>query len=356
VAVRRLRRSPRPAKGLTDAAAPEESAAARQAAESAEADHAAAGESVPAREVTEAVTEFRYIVSPIERVEVRDPSGNGDNTWTMSGYAAVFDQQTTLYDGRFTQINEQIDRRAFDTVMRDQAMGEPSGVVHFNFGHDMNRAVAATNVPAGQPGSLQLSVDSQGLYFLAKVPRDDPDGVALAAKMRSGVVAQSSFAFTIDGIDTAESTDEETGRTTYSDTITEVGHLYDVCACSQGAYSSTVSGLRTYARQLGRPSHDEADRPREPETADLADATDAIVRFRPGVDDFSEVVERVRAIAARFEPIAAPPQAVERDEDGRTEVDRLWASPGDRLAQLERDRRAEQFARRVVPSHGSRLW
>lgn len=197
--------------------------------------------------------ELRYAVAPITNVEVRDPSGTDDNTWTMSGYAAVFNETTTLYDGKFVRLTESIDPAFFRSVLREQRMDDASGVVHFNFGHDMNRAVAATDVPAGQPGSLQLKADKRGLFFMAKVPRDDPDGVAMAAKMRTGVVRQASFAFTIakDEIRTQESAD---GPDTEHRTLLECKRLYDVCATSQGAYSTTVSGLRSYAASLGQPA------------------------------------------------------------------------------------------------------
>ena len=196
--------------------------------------------------------ELRFAVAPITSVEVRDPTGNYDNTWTMSGYAAVFDETTTLYDGRFIRLTESISPKAFDTVLRSQGTDTAGGVVHFNFGHDMNRAVAASNVPAGQPGSLQLKTDSRGLYFEAKVARDDPDGIALASKMRTGVVSQASFAFTIGAAET-ETIEADSGPDTEHRTINEIAHLYDVCACAQGAYSSTVSQLRSIAAQIGQP-------------------------------------------------------------------------------------------------------
>jgi HK97 family phage prohead protease len=199
--------------------------------------------------------ELRYAVAPITKVEVRDPSGTGDNTWTMTGYAAVFDSKTTLYDGKFLKLTESIAPSAFDHVLRNQPMDQPGGVVHFNFGHDMNRAVAATNVPAGEPGSLELSTDSTGLRFRAKVPRDDPDGVAMASKMRTGVLGQASFAFTIDpedGDDLDTITNED-GTETEHRTLTNLNHLYDVCATPQGAYSQTVAQLRSLAVAIGRP-------------------------------------------------------------------------------------------------------
>src|SRR5262245_65611942 len=108
----------------------------------------------------------------------------------MSGYAAVFNETTTLLDSKFIKLTESVDARAFDHVLANQSLSTSEGVVHFNFGHDMNRAVAATDVPAGAPGSLLLSTDKKGLRFQAKVPRDDPDGIAMAVKVRAGVVKQ----------------------------------------------------------------------------------------------------------------------------------------------------------------------
>src|SRR5690242_9397432 len=130
-----------------------------------------------------AMPELRYAVAPITHVDVRDPQANDDGTWTMSGYAAVFNRETTLYDGKFVRVTEDIDPGFFDDILQNQPLSRADGVVHFNFGHDMNRAVAATDVTANQPGSLQLRVDANGLFYLAKVARDDPDGIAMASKM-----------------------------------------------------------------------------------------------------------------------------------------------------------------------------
>jgi HK97 family phage prohead protease len=199
--------------------------------------------------------ELRYAVTPITHVEVRDPSGNPDDTWTMSGYAAVFNQSTILFNSKFMRLSESIDPGFFDPILRDQQLGQPDGVVHYNLGHDMNRAVAATDVPAGQPGNLTLRADAHGLGFLAKVPRDDPDGVAMAVKMRSGVIRQASFAFTIaDGGAEYTLTENEDGPDEEHRRLTAAGHLYDVCACTQGAYPQTVSGLRSYAAAIGHPA------------------------------------------------------------------------------------------------------
>jgi HK97 family phage prohead protease len=195
--------------------------------------------------------ELRYAVAPITHIEVRDPTANPDDTWTMSGYAAVFNRSTVLYDGSFLVRSEEIDPGFFDPIFRDQPLSQPDGVVHFNYGHDMLSSVAASDVPAGQPGSLVLRADAHGLHFLAKVPRDDPDGVRMAAKMRSGVLKQASFAFTIANKETS-TRELDDGRVEERDRLLAAGRLYDVCATPQGAYPQTVSSLRSYAAALGQ--------------------------------------------------------------------------------------------------------
>lgn len=197
--------------------------------------------------------ELRYAVAPITHIEVRDPTATPDDTWTMSGYAAVFNRSTVLYDGNFLVRSEEIDPGFFDPIFRDQTLQDSNGVVHFNYGHDMLSSVAATDVPAGQPGSLILRADAHGLNFLAKVPKDDPDGARMAVKMRTGVLKQASFAFTIAEKQTSQR-ELEDGRMEERDRLLRAGRLYDVCATPQGAYSQTVSQLRSMAAALGQPT------------------------------------------------------------------------------------------------------
>ena len=255
-----------------------------------------------------AVSELRYAVAPIQSVEVRDPSANHDDSWTMSGYAAVYDETTTLLDSKFIRLTESIDSRAFDGVLKDQGLDQAGGVVHFNFGHDMNRAVAATDIAAGEPGSLKLESHKRGLYFEARVPRDDPDGQAMAVKMRSGVLRQASFAFTI-GKATYDSTEDENAEsegTAYEEhrTITEVKHLYDVCATAQGAYSSTVAGLRSYSAALGQPSDTgEGGQQRQPDSGGVT----VVSRESEGDGDSWLTSEEMEAMASRRRPIQLEP-------------------------------------------------
>lgn len=186
--------------------------------------------------------EFRLAVAPLSQVRVSDPSGSGDGSWVVSGYAATFDEPYTLYDSKWFVMREQIAPGAFDDVLTRVAAGDE--LVHLNHGHDMMSAVAATDV-AGV-GSLELTADSHGLKFVARVDAEDPDAVRMAAKMRRGVVAQASFAFTID-TEFAQIRDLDDGREDELWTIEKVGHLYDVCVCAQGANPYTESSLRSLA-------------------------------------------------------------------------------------------------------------
>lgn len=184
--------------------------------------------------------ELRFAVAPLRNVQFRDATATPDGSWTISGYAAVFDQETTLYDGTFYTMRESIAPGAFDAVLATNP------VVHLNLGHDMNRSVAATDVPMGEIGSLTLRADPIGLNFLARVDCLDPDAQAMAIKMSRGVIRQASFMFTIAGQVMTEEQDSS-GHLTETRRVTEVRDLFDVCATPAGAYPQTSANLRSMA-------------------------------------------------------------------------------------------------------------
>lgn len=209
--------------------------------------------------------ELFSVVAPLTHVEVRDPSANPDNTWTFSGYAAVFNQQAVIRSTQQLEVRYEIDQMAFDNVLATQPFGQPDGVVHFNLNHDMNRVVAATDVTGGQPGSLQLSADGHGLHYLAKVSKDDPDAVALAVKMRDRVIKQASVAF-VCGLDDITMTENSDGPHVALRRILEAKRLVDVCATPQGVFSGASSRLQQFAAAFGQPDTTVlGGRPRQPE-------------------------------------------------------------------------------------------
>jgi HK97 family phage prohead protease len=197
-------------------------------------------------------TNLRLAVSPLTRVEVRDATGTGDGSWTIEGYAAVYEQETTLFDlAGWYRVREEIARGAFADVLQRLAHGD--GLVHLNHGHDMKTAMAATDVRG--IGQLELSDDFHGMRFFARVDQEDPDAKSLAVKMGRGVVRQSSFAFTIEDEELVESTVMDDGTVDQLWRILKVGDLYDVCVAAQGAYPQTESSLRSLAAASLRVPH-----------------------------------------------------------------------------------------------------
>lgn len=187
---------------------------------------------------------LRLAVAPIRNVEVRDASATGDGSWTIEGYSAVFEQETTLFDiAGFLRVDEEIARDAFDDVMT--RLGHGDGLVHLNHGHDMKTAVAATNVRG--IGGLELATDFHGQRFFARVDPEDHDAKTLAVKMKRGVVAQSSFAFTIADEEIVEEEELDDGTWRVKFRINKIGDQFDVCACAQGAYPQTESYMRSLA-------------------------------------------------------------------------------------------------------------
>src|SRR5437016_4853671 len=91
------------------------------------------------------VDAMRVAVSPIRDIKVRE-SGSPDTagSWTIEGYAAVTEQETTLYDLSWIRVREEIARGAFLPVLGRLARGD--GLVHLNFGHDMNTSIASSQV------------------------------------------------------------------------------------------------------------------------------------------------------------------------------------------------------------------
>lgn len=187
----------------------------------------------------------RVVNVPLNDVEWRE-SKSGDGTRILSGYAAVYDQPTTLYNGKFYRWDEVIQGGAFDAILAT------SPDVHFNLGHDMNRAMARTTAP-GPVGKLELSSDAHGLRMFARLNPRDVDVMALAPKMDDGIMDQCSFAFTMaGGITRTVTTTDADGKETDLDTIIQIGDLIDVCVCARGAYSQTEATLRSLMESTGR--------------------------------------------------------------------------------------------------------
>lgn len=196
----------------------------------------------------------RYRVAPWLDLQFRTPDGEdatGDGSYTVLGHAAVFSQWTVLYDGTYFRYEEQIAPGAFSEVLASR----PD--VAFNHGHDMTKIMARTGVRG--IGELDLNEDDRGLRTFARIDADDPDVQALAVKSKRGLIDQMSFAFIPGDAELVIKTEGD--KEIYSNTITRVSDLFDVCACAQGAYPQTDMSLRSVAAVLRRAGIDPAGDP-----------------------------------------------------------------------------------------------
>jgi HK97 family phage prohead protease len=159
---------------------------------------------------------------PLLRVERRceTPEEDGERDWIV-GYAAKFGVNSLEIDGEFT---ERIAPGAFGLVTerRGRRLKLETRAL-FNHNADMPLA--------RYPRTLKLFVDDVGLRYEFPVPRSSY-GQDLAANIRDGIVAGSSFSFTV-----AKGGDEwsvEEGRSVR--TVKQIDALIDVGPVTFPAY------------------------------------------------------------------------------------------------------------------------
>ena len=190
--------------------------------------------------------------------EVRAAS---DDTLTISGYAAMFDDVTDL--GYF---NERIARGAFDGVMED----------------DVRLLINHAGVPLARTtnGTLELTIDERGLHYRAMLA-DTSEGRDLYKLIKRGDITQSSFAFTID--------EDEWSKDRSMRTITRVGQLYDVSPVTYPASPTTTVAARMAARGINfLPTEVEE---RDEKTDDLLeDIIESLDDIKAMIDDYTEEV------------------------------------------------------------------
>lgn len=174
----------------------------------------------------------RWITTAPVKLEVRESGASADEL-TVQGHAAVFDNLSHDLGG----FRERIAPGAFSDVLSEQ----PD--VHLVIGHDMTMPLART-----ANGTLELVEDEQGLRIWARVNTQLSYAKDLAEQLRTGLVDQMSFAFTVaeDGDEWVK--DEEAGG--IMRTVRKVSGLYDVSVVAQGAYPQTnVALIRSALRQ-----------------------------------------------------------------------------------------------------------
>lgn len=141
---------------------------------------------------------------------------------TIEGYFAVFDGTYELWPG----ATESVDRGAFD--------GELEGDVRALIDHNTRLVLGRTIA-----GTLELRVDTHGLWGRIVINQDDTDAMNLYARVKRGDVSQCSFGFEI--LDEERTIDESTGDVHW---LIKRVKLYEVSVCTFPAYQSTQVSAR----------------------------------------------------------------------------------------------------------------
>jgi HK97 family phage prohead protease len=145
----------------------------------------------------------------------------------IGGYAAVFDSPSENL-GYYQEVREEIDPRAFDTVIA--ANPDVRGL----FNHDANFVLGRTT-----SGTLRLSIDARGLAYEIDPP-DTQFAKDLMVSMRRKDITGSSFGFVCKR---DQWTDNQDGSVTRR--ILEFDELFDVSPVTFPAYTAASSEART---------------------------------------------------------------------------------------------------------------
>ena len=167
--------------------------------------------------------EIRRISSTLEL-----RAAEGSEKEVITGYALKFNRWSSVLGGWFKEI---IDPRALDQA-------DMTNVVAL-FNHDESKVLARTGI------NLKLNVDDIGLRF-EFAPNGTTYAKDLLENIRSGIITQCSFAFTIPNERDAEEWTEGDGGI-MERRIKRFAKIYDVSAVTTPAYPDTdvVVGARS---------------------------------------------------------------------------------------------------------------
>ena len=139
----------------------------------------------------------------------------------IEGYFAVFDSNYDIWPG----ASESIAPGAFDKTL--------SGDIRALVNHDTTLVLGRTKA-----GTLELKVDTRGLWGKIKINPNDVDAMNLYERVKRGDVDQCSFGFDIVSEDT-EYRDDGSIHWTIREVI-----LYEVSCCTFPAYEETSISAR----------------------------------------------------------------------------------------------------------------
>jgi len=168
---------------------------------------------------------------------------NEPKTIILSGYAAVFDEPTTLFADANSKVVEVIRPGAFSRAIHEQQD------VRCLVDHNPTLLLGRT-----KSGTLRLREDDRGLAFEVTLP-DTTVARDLRENVRLGNVTQCSFSFLpAPGGETSRTEQESGTRVTYIE-LTDVD-LYDVSIVTYPAYPGTTVSVEARRKAIAsaRPS------------------------------------------------------------------------------------------------------
>lgn len=175
-----------------------------------------------------------------------DPAREGE--MVIEGRAVVFNETTVLFeyhdsfDGVDVRFEEEIDPHAFDDADKRN--------LFFKVNHE-DSIVPCARYKEGRtgPGTMSLSIREDGLYFQANLANTQTSRDTYEL-VRSEVLTEMSFAFTISASETTQTEEKREGKCnliTLHRKVTKIDHLYDVSAVCNPAYANTSLYARSRA-------------------------------------------------------------------------------------------------------------
>lgn len=156
----------------------------------------------------------------------------------IEGKAVEFNSQTVILSDPDSGFSLR------ETILPEAFKSTDMGDVILDLNHDTDYPYARS-----RKKTLDLIVKPDGLYFSAKLWKQDARAMELYKKIKHGDYDQCSFMFTY-GKDGYERTRSADGLTV-SDTVTNIGKLYDVSVVTFPAYQNTSVDARS-AESLDR--------------------------------------------------------------------------------------------------------
>ena len=119
--------------------------------------------------------QIRNITSNLETREVSE-----DGKLYLEGYFVVFNEETELFKGGY----EEVDKKAFNNTLDND--------IRCLINHDTTLVLGRN-----KSKTLELKVDSTGLYGKVEINKDDSDAMNIYQRVKRGDVSGNSFGFNI---------------------------------------------------------------------------------------------------------------------------------------------------------------